>query len=813
MTENQEVPLISGIVARFRKLVLPSQDSRDYDRSTPSRTPDATETGISIDALEKIYQTNALGHKAVDLRTDRMIGAGFELESASGSGVDETLSSAAKEECWKFLLKIGYLTFFRQSVKNALVSGNEWTEMIYNLPQGGDDGGLPRRVMDVSHGDFRTIDFRRSLQNNKILLDLFGKPVGYWQKVEDLAEIVQSLQMLYGSQFTFANMKAAKERLDNPEVILSQDGREVAVLSRAFQYMFLDNDEIVHLSFDNLNDSQFGQSMFVPAYNALTYLDVIMNSSAEAVKEIGYPKPVIYVGDADHPPNDNLNDLAEEAVTDPVRKESFVLPYYCKLEYLHPAGLSGDLTAYFEPYLNLVAAGLKTPKEMLLGDGSANRATAMAGGSDYEKGIEADRKILEEYILEILNIFLIHHGYGSTSGGRCPYLPSIKWPEWITEDQALRERMTLEKWQAGLITFTEAREALELPETEDERKKKYYDEIHALGGGTDAFPNTSIDHLGDLASSVESTEPDASVRKAMFAQFALDEKSKINPALDSEFRTRGIDYKKIARENVGTKIKTVGPADARRIRDVIVNGLARGSSLDSIRSKIKSIGDYSDSHANMILRTELSNLRSSGREASAQSRGMEYKQWQAVMDAKTSNLSKALHGQVRKIDEEFSALYTDENGKPQKWSGMVPPEHPRSRCSLIYYGTDPRKVGLDMSDAKLAELSSVLGALNFAADDLVSETAKVAGLPKGQVETNLFGLLNLSAGAENIIRAISKSKSGNLSSLEKNKYAQIANSIRGKPNLIKTFFGAAEKVLVKKKYSELSGFMKTEGVE
>jgi len=795
-------------------MLVGSSDSGDYYKDVPSVTPDSTESTVTIKELATIYQTNPLAHKGINVRVNRIMGEGFELYPAEGANVDQIIAQTAVEECWNFLRKIDHLIFFRQSCINAMVAGNEWTEVIYNIPQTFDEVtgedkvnvDLPRRVMGVAHGDFETIDFRRSLLENKILLDNIGRPEGYWQQITDLAELQQDLSMLYGSIESLENLKATKERLKETqsyEITDASGQRTVGLIGMKPNYIFLSTEEIVHLSFNNLNDNYFGQSLILAAYNAIKHLDIILNASAEMSNTIGYPKLVATVGDVDHPPTETLMDDAEALVRDPIRKESYAVPFYTKLEYLTPQGtISSDISSYADTQLTLISAGLKVPRELLTGEGDANRATSMQGSSDFEKDIETDRKILESYILQILNLFLIYRGHGETSGGKSPYLPRIEWPKWITEDDALKEKMVLEKWQAGLLTLNEARERLGENEIEDATKGESF--------FSEPQPDTgmSLGGLAERAESAESTEPDQEVK----AEFALEPKAELNPPLNEKFRTNNIDYKKIAQENVGTKIKSVSKAKANKIRDIITNGLANNESLRNIRNQIQSVGDYNDSHTNTILRTEISNLKSKAKAESANERGMKFKQWIAVMDNKTSNLSKALHKQVRPIEEEFEATYKSGN-KTVKWKGQEPPEHPNTRCSLIYYGNDPRTVGLEKSDEEVTDLAERLMAIDLNAKDIMAEVEKKSKLPKKEVDENLFGLLNLSAGADKIISSISPQKTGKLTLKEINRYTSLAKSLKRSKRNSTIFFEAAKKSLGKLKFGEVAKLMKQEGVK
>ncbi|VVB58129.1 Phage Mu protein F like protein [Candidatus Anstonella stagnisolia] len=378
------------------RITVPSLDVGTYFFQNPSVTPNTASDTPSISDLESTYWTNPLVHKGVNLRANRIIGEGFKIQPSDHPDAVQGIAEEAAKRCEDFYKKIGGLSFSKQSVVNALVAGNEWSECIYNQLD-------PKSLVHCAHGDFRTIDFRRNFINNKILFDEHGKPLAYWQFIDDLSQLYHTLSIFYGDIEPYENMQAAKARLLNTQhrIIKDKDGNEIAVSMAKPNYMFLKQDEIVHLSFNNLNDNYYGTSMLIPAWNALTHLQQVMYATAEAINDMGYPKPIIYVGDDKHAPNEAMTTLAETAVKDPLRKESFVLPYYCKMEYLQPSGMgNGNIGDYPQWFVTAVAMGLRIPRELLTGEGEANRACYVAdtrvltedGFKNYEE-VQSQEKI------------------------------------------------------------------------------------------------------------------------------------------------------------------------------------------------------------------------------------------------------------------------------------------------------------------------------------------------------------------------------------------------------------------------------------
>ena len=695
------------LTAQHAKITIPSNDLQQYDIFGPSPVPDTATQGVSITDLEYIFFTNPMAQKSVHIWANRIIGNGFDLLPSDEEGVEEEIAERAVEDCKKFLKKIRYRSTFRQSIINALVAGNEWTELNLN--------GFGH-VINISHGDFQTVDFRRNFLTNKILLGSDGQPVGFWQYIPDLSQLYHSIAMMYGEQMTYDNMQAAQKRLKESQSLKIEEIKDghnnpIGVMTTKPNFMFLKNDEIVHLAFNTLNDNPLGISMLIPAYNALLHLNQVMYAVAEAINDMGYPKPDVKVGNDAYPADQTLLDAAETLIKDPVRREGYAHTHLMEIKYLQPQGMgNGGIADYPEWYFTEAAIGLRTPKEILLSEGTSKAGGAQAS-NDFDRDIESARSGFEEYVLEILSRFLKSRGYYSTDYERCIYTPQIKWDALITEDEALREKMALEKWDKDAITFNELRVMLGMDETEDMRGLKYKSEL-ILKDQSEAFNNNPrlseqmpFDSTGkvqvknpldnqtgeEAEVSTAQNSPKNPQQKQLVAQHALLPESaapsahvSANDSLNRQLGTSGVNFKKVAKAAVGTKIKSVGKADAKKIRDAIVNMEAKKKNAKAILGKVQDIGDYTPAHAKTVFVTEHKNLEEHGLLENAKKEGMKFKKWNSVMDKDTSPLCKALHGQVIPIDGEFWQSYKDAEGNPHQWKGKAPAAHPNCRSYLTY---------------------------------------------------------------------------------------------------------------------------------
>ena len=686
----EELGLARGIsrTATHTKMTVPSMESGTYYFQNPSAKPNTEDATPSISDLEYAYWTNSVVHKGINLRANRIIGNGFELMPSDHPDANEGIAKEAAARCWQFFQKIGSFPFLRQSIINAYVAGNEWSEAIYNQME-------DPSMIHVAHGDFRTIDFRRNFLNNKILLDDKGDPVGYWQYIEDLSQLYHTLSVLYGNLDAYRNVIAQKDRLLQTQSLMIKDenGNEIAMICNKPNFMFLKNKEIIHLSFNNLNDCFYGTSIIIPAWTALTHLQQVMYATAEAINDMGYPKPVVTVGDKDNPPNEKLMNQAEDAIKDPLRKEGFAIPYFMKMEYLQ-AQVGQNMAEYPTWFINDCAMGLRVPKELLTGEGSANYASAAQNSTDFDKDIEADRRRVEEYLKRIFSMFLNTHGYKQSAGGDSIYMPVIKYPQLVTEDEAKRVDMTLQMWNANLLKFNQAMKLLNLPEEEDNsigearQSELAIIQQQKLAPPMPAAPpgNPPAQEPNTAEAQPETGLPEGENQQTVTAQHRLDSNAKLSKWLNKEYKTEDVNYRKVAEESVGKKITIVSEAFAKKIRDTIVNMEAQKKSSADILVAIMKIGDLNEYEARRIMETESQNLGEHGRLQSAMQNDKKYKMWVAHMDKDTSPLCAALNGKKAKIGENFTVKY-NENGTWKTWTGDAPAAHPHCRSHLVYSDT------------------------------------------------------------------------------------------------------------------------------
>lgn len=672
------------IQRQLSKLIIPSSDTGTWDKDNPGVKPIMAQYMPTITKFEELTVTVPILYKGINIIANRLLGEGFTLQKNDKS--DEVhLAELCKDTIEKFYDKININSFLLQSIKNALISGNEWTELVYS--------DIGHFVTNLNHGDYKTIDFQRDYVNNKVLLDEEGDPVGYWQEIEDISELHRLIGIPEGTK---ANREHAIERYNQSKAQTIEGEYGKGILTGKANYMLIEKDEIVHLAFDTFNDNFYGMSRILPCYDAVIQLQNVLNSTAEMVYRQGFKKMTGVSGDKDTPASEEMVQQLENVIKDAHYKDGFVLTYPNRIEMLEDNGSLQNVYQIPDNYLMLISFGLRVPKEILISGGDVNRATANQESSDFEKDIETMRVKIIEYLNKINKKILLN----SIRFSDIPnwknkvdrYIPVINFEPLIKEDEALRRERIYKEWQLGFLTWGEAREMLgydvvEEDPTISERSNKYYIEVTQP---TNQQVGTEVNPSMQQAISRNEGQQFSETRHR---HFRLEPKSKTNPRLNKEYKTKDVDYKQIVQDNVGQEITTVPKYKLNKVRDELVNGIVNKKNPKKVLKEMVEKGNLTEGEALRIATTEIKRIKETGKYEQAKENKARWKKWNAIIDDRTSNISKALNGQVRRIDEKFKISYVDESGKRKSWQGLYPPEQPNTRDYVEYYDKHPSRGG------------------------------------------------------------------------------------------------------------------------
>lgn len=307
---------------------------------------------------------------------------------------------------------------------NTDISGNGFNEKIYNKNK--------TSILRLKHVHPLTLSFKTNKETNKIIVDEYGKPVGYVQYHSDV------------------------------------NGQEIE--------SDVPLDRIAHLRFNTLGDEFTGVSTIQPGYDTIVRLMNMEFSAAEAAIKTANP---IIVGKC------NTKSPHQIAMWGTILgringKEQVFVPQDMELEMLSPG--PQNFNDYAEYFLTAVVSTFGVPKAMLLGESSGgNRAEAVVLSRHFYSLIRSNQRYMQEYFNKIFE------EYAEIAGFQAPKLEF----EDVAEDAAVNTKSAIELFNAGIIDNKEARQMIGLEGSIETDLKKsdmetYYPEEPGKPSGSQA---------------------------------------------------------------------------------------------------------------------------------------------------------------------------------------------------------------------------------------------------------------------------------------------------------------------------------------
>jgi SPP1 gp7 family putative phage head morphogenesis protein len=117
-----------------------------------------------------------------------------------------------------------------------------------------------------------------------------------------------------------------------------------------------------------------------------------------------------------------------------------------------------------------------------------------------------------------------------------------------------------------------------------------------------------------------------------------------------------------------------------KLQQQITLGILNRENLEQVRARVKSIMSMSEDRAITIARTETVRALNMGNLEAAKESGINFKKkWDARLDSRTSEVCRALDGQVVGINEKFKALGEEYDSAPA---------HPNCRSRVLFIEED-----------------------------------------------------------------------------------------------------------------------------
>ena len=359
-------------------------------------TPRAN-TGEGISRVKKtprqlfnLYLTNPLVARAINISSDTLVSKGYDIIGDDKVGV---------EACKSLIENSGGINLFWQLATNTEIAGNGFLEKIYDLKG--------TKILRLKHVHPITMEFKKDLSTNKIIVGKDGEPIAYSQYYTDSSGI--------------------EKFKDVPK------------------------ENIEHLKFNCLGDEFEGLSAIQPGYDTIVRLMNMEYSAAEAAIKTANP---LIVGKC------NTKSPSQIAMWGTILgringRDQIFIPQDMDIEFKSPG--AQNFSDYADYFVNIVVSTFGVPKSVLLGggdSGSGNRAESIVLSRHFYSVVRRKQQYMQEFFKRIFE------EYSELDGFKAPEL----YFDDIAEDAGLMTDSAIKLLGAGIISIQEARDMIGLDE-------------------------------------------------------------------------------------------------------------------------------------------------------------------------------------------------------------------------------------------------------------------------------------------------------------------------------------------------------------
>jgi len=401
---------------------LAAQTSQEPGAKSVKATPEVNR--IVANELEYAYITDPINFHSINLATQMIMAAGYEIISNN----EET-----KRQFIEFFDSIGKvgedITFdelLEEIFRYQMIYGNAYVELVF-------DKRTDSRIVDLTLIDSKRMDYAKT-SNGQIVLDKYGKPVGYILKLPwDISE-------------TNRGDEIPREYKNK----ISLSSNEIFLLPR----------RICHFKLYTYGDRFYGLGLIEPAYKSILYKQNIEESQANAIYQRGHSPVIAYVGDSLHEPTPNMIKTVLDNLVKLKSDRYTSFPYYVKVETIEAK--QSDIVQDTLKYLrrNQVSS-LGVPEAIATGIGEeTNRATLRDQLRMLEYTLnDIVNKTLSTFRKYILNRILL---YNKIDGNI-----DIKWREIGASEDETKIRRIIDATKVGIYSADEAKEYIKKLENFD----------------------------------------------------------------------------------------------------------------------------------------------------------------------------------------------------------------------------------------------------------------------------------------------------------------------------------------------------------
>jgi hypothetical protein len=392
-SKEQLAKELGQVVAQLEALAKQKAEKEAISSTTPS-TPAVTtsihEAGATLPNVKKtvrqlfnLYLTNQFVARATNVRADTLISCGYKLIDGDDEG---------RKACNELIENSGGVNLFWQLSVNTDIAGDGFLEKVKNT--------AGTKILRLKHVHPLTLQFKTDDSMQKIIVDAYGKPIGYVQYVD------------------------------------------ADVQNNGYPYKDVPLEKIAHFKYNSLGDEFTGLSPLQPAYDTIVRLMNMEYSAAEAAIKTANP---LWVAKCN---TKSPHQIAQwgQILGKISGKDQIFIPEGMELDMKSPG--QQNFNEYADYFLNAVVSAFGVPKGILLGgSGGGNRAQEVVLSKHFYDMIGTMQLTMEAFFNEIFK------EYAEIAGFKAPKLVIND----VSEDKMMMADSVVKLFTAGIITKEEAR--------------------------------------------------------------------------------------------------------------------------------------------------------------------------------------------------------------------------------------------------------------------------------------------------------------------------------------------------------------------
>lgn len=306
--------------------------------TTEKSTP--TIVRISMEELELTYLHNRTVFNGINKIVQSIMSVDHTIEATNlkikkyFTDFVENLGNSGSDLTWDELLETIY--------SHECIYGKSWIENIYNK--------LGNKIVDWDIIDPKKMDYAKS-GTNKIVLDKFGRPVGYYEVMPVEGGLAQSVPT-------------------PPDII------KLGVSAPSgYKTIFVYPKQIAQLKLYNIGDGFYPVGLIEPIYKISVRKMNVEHGLANAMYRAGFPIRYGQVGDLNHEPTpDHVNGMLNQ-LKNLDFKNDIASAYYQNVKLLEPKSNFGRIKEALEYFNDQEISGLGIPRAFVTGsDVKVNKA-------------------------------------------------------------------------------------------------------------------------------------------------------------------------------------------------------------------------------------------------------------------------------------------------------------------------------------------------------------------------------------------------------------------------------------------------------